>query len=47
MQSFVKNLQPELLLTYKQANGDIPENSNLILNKADMLQINLIVNYNF
>lgn len=40
-------LRPELLLTYKKGNGDFPDNPNFILNKVDLFQINLIVNYNF
>jgi len=42
-----KGLRPELLLTYKRGMGDYPDNSNFILNKVDMFQINFIVNYNF
>jgi len=40
-------LKPELLLTYKVSSGDFPENPNFIINKVDMFQINLVVNYNF
>lgn len=40
-------LKPELLLTYKMGNGDIPNNPNFFHNKVDMYQINFIINYDF
>jgi len=43
----VKNLVPELLLTYKIGRNDFPENPAYILNKVDMFQINMVVNYRF
>ncbi len=43
----LKNLQPELLLVYKHGNGNIPDDSTLILNKVDLLHINLVLNYDF
>ena len=43
----LKGLKPELLITYKVANGDFPDNPNYIMNKADMWNINLVLNYNF
>ncbi len=43
----LKGLKPELLLTYKIGRNDFPENPNFILNKVDMFQINLVVNYQF
>lgn len=39
--------RPELLLTYKAANGEVPDNPNIYFNKVDMFHISLIVNYNF
>ena len=42
-----KNLRPELLLTSKIDNGDIPDNPNFFFNKVDMFHLDLIVNYNF
>ena len=42
-----EGLKPELLLTYKAANGDVPANPNVYLNKVDMFQINFVVNYQF
>lgn len=43
----IPNLKPELLLTYKAGNGDIPDNPNFYFNKVDMFHVSLIVNYNF
>ena len=43
----LKGLRPELLLTWKRGSGDFPENPNFVLNKVDMFQINMVVNYNF
>ncbi|MEQ8241536.1 MAG: OprD family outer membrane porin [Cyclobacteriaceae bacterium] len=43
----LKGLRPELLLTYKRGLGHFPDNPNFILNKVDMFQVNLIINYNF
>ncbi|MBL7471536.1 OprD family outer membrane porin [Robertkochia sediminum] len=43
----LKGFRPELLVTYKVANGDYPDNPNFIINKADMWNINLVLNYNF
>lgn len=43
----IKQLKPELLVTTKIANGDIPENPNFYINKTDMVNVNIILNYNF
>lgn len=43
----LRNLKPELLITSKIANGDVPDNPNFFFNKADMVHIDLILNYNF
>ncbi|WP_405382851.1 OprD family outer membrane porin [Maribacter sp. LLG6340-A2] len=43
----LKNLRPELLLTSKIGNGDIPDNPNFIFNKVNMFHLDLIINYNF
>ena len=43
----IPNLKPELLLTYKAGNGNIPDNPNFYFNKVDMFHVSLIVNYNF
>ncbi|MGO4919531.1 OprD family outer membrane porin [Maribacter spongiicola] len=43
----LKRLQPELLLTSKMGNGDIPDNANFFFNKVDMFHLDLILNYNF
>ncbi|WP_036155412.1 OprD family outer membrane porin [Maribacter forsetii] len=43
----LKHLKPELLLTSKIGNGDIPDNPNLYFNKVDMFHLDLIFNYNF
>ncbi|SHK37170.1 outer membrane porin, OprD family [Maribacter aquivivus] len=43
----LKRLRPELLLTSKIGNGDIPDNANLYFNKVDMFHLDLIINYNF
>lgn len=43
----LKNLQPELLITTKIANGDFPDNPNFYFNKTDMVHVDLIFNYNF
>ncbi len=43
----LKNLQPELLLVTKIANGDFPDNPNYYFNKTDMFHIDIILNYNF
>ena len=43
----IPNLKPELLLTYKAGNGDIPDNPNFYFNKVDMFHVSLILNYNF
>ena len=42
-----KRLKPELLLTYKRASGDFPENPNFIFNKVNLFITNFIINYNF
>ncbi|NMM48266.1 OprD family outer membrane porin [Marinigracilibium pacificum] len=39
-------LEPELLLTWKPGSGTYPDNPNFIINKVDMFQINLVINYN-
>ncbi len=41
------NLKPELLLTTKIANGDVPDNPNFFFNKVDLFHVDLILNYNF
>ncbi|WP_299323564.1 OprD family outer membrane porin [uncultured Maribacter sp.] len=43
----LKRLRPELLLTSKIGNGDIPDNPNFYFNKVDMFHLDLILNYNF
>ncbi len=43
----LRRLKPELLLTSKIGNGDIPDNANLYFNKVDMFHLDLILNYNF
>jgi hypothetical protein len=43
----LKNLQPELLLVSKIANGDFPDNPNFYYNKTDLFHIDIILNYNF
>ncbi|THD66840.1 hypothetical protein E7Z59_11750 [Robertkochia marina] len=43
----LKGFRPELLVTYKVANGDYPDNPNYIFNKADMWNFNLVLNYSF
>ncbi|MEP2687494.1 OprD family outer membrane porin [Maribacter dokdonensis] len=43
----LKHLRPELLITSKIANGNIPNNPNLYFNKVDMFHLDLILNYNF
>jgi len=43
----LKHLRPELLITSKIANGDIPNNANLYFNKVDMFHLDIIFNYNF
>lgn len=41
------SLKPELLITTKIANGDVPDNPNFFFNKVDLFHIELILNYNF
>ena len=43
----LKGLKPELLLTAKIANGDVPDNPNFFFNKVDMFHLSLVLNYNF
>tara|TARA_R110002051_G_scaffold48308_2_gene95349 strand:+ start:104676 stop:105965 length:1290 start_codon:yes stop_codon:yes gene_type:complete len=43
----LKRLRPELLLTSKLRNGDIPNNPNFYFNKVDMFHLDVILNYNF
>ncbi|MFT6795292.1 MAG: hypothetical protein ACJART_000424 [Maribacter sp.] len=43
----LKNLKPELLVTAKVANGDVPNNPNFFFNKVDMVHVDLILNYTF
>ncbi|MFX0556604.1 OprD family outer membrane porin [Maribacter sp. CXY002] len=43
----LKQLKPEILVTTKIADGNIPENPNFYFNKTDMVNINIILNYNF
>jgi hypothetical protein len=45
--SAVPNLRPEFLVTYKFSPDDLTENPNVVINKVDMWQINVIVNYRF
>lgn len=42
-----KHLKPELLLTSKIGNGNIPNNSNFYFNKVDLFHVDVILNYNF
>ncbi|MDG1572927.1 hypothetical protein OZ410_11420 [Robiginitalea sp. M366] len=39
--------RPELLLTFKRAHGDLPDNPNLFFNKADLFHMSLVFNYRF
>lgn len=41
------NFHPEVILTYKDANGLIPENPNFIINKVNLFHLSLFLNYNF
>ncbi len=43
----IRNLKPEILLTYKIGHDEFPENPAYILNKVDMFQINVVLNYQF
>ena len=43
----LKRLKPELLLTSKLGNGDIPDNPNFYFNKVDLFHVDVILNYNF
>ena len=43
----LKRLRPELLLTSKIGNGDIPDNPNFYFNKVDMFHLDVILNYNW
>lgn len=43
----LKRLNMELLLVNKISSGDIPDNPNFYFNKADMFQVNFIMNYSF
>ncbi|MCA6078802.1 OprD family outer membrane porin [Fulvivirga sedimenti] len=43
----VKNLYPELLITYKAARSNVPENPAIYLNKVDMWHFSLVLNYRF
>lgn len=43
----LKHFKPELLLTSKIGNGDIPDNPNFYFNKVDMFHVDVILNYNF
>jgi hypothetical protein len=42
-----KHLKPELLITSKIANGDVPNNPNFYFNKVDLFHVDFILNYNF
>lgn len=42
-----KYVRPELLLIYKKASNNTPENPNFYLNKADQILVNFVVNINF
>lgn len=43
----LKALKPELLLTAKIANGEVPDNPNFFFNKVDMFHLSFVLNYNF
>ncbi|WP_198037230.1 OprD family outer membrane porin [Maribacter hydrothermalis] len=43
----LKRFRPELLLTAKIGNGDIPDNPNFYFNKVDMFHLDFVLNYNF
>jgi hypothetical protein len=43
----LKALKPELLLTAKIANGDVPANPNFYFNKVDLFHLSFVLNYNF
>ncbi|TDT40529.1 outer membrane OprD family porin [Maribacter spongiicola] len=43
----LKRIRPELLLTSKIGNGDIPNNPNFYFNKVDMFHLDVILNYNW
>ena len=43
----LKRFKPQLLLTSKLGNDDIPDNPNFYLNKVDLFHVALILNYNF
>ncbi|TVZ14721.1 OprD family outer membrane porin [Maribacter sp. MAR_2009_72] len=43
----IKSLRPELLITSKMGNGDIPDNPNFYFNKVDLFHLDIILNYNF
>lgn len=43
----LKSLKPEILVTGKIGNGNIPDNPNFYFNKVDMLHVDFILNYNF
>lgn len=45
--SAIPSLTPEILVTYKRGIGDFPDNPNFILNKVDLVMLNVIFNYNF
>ncbi len=42
-----KSLKPELLLTSKLGNGNIPDNPNFYFNRVDLFHVDFILNYNF
>lgn len=42
-----KHMKPELLITSKIANGNIPDNPNFYFNKVDLFHVDFILNYNF
>lgn len=41
------HLKPEMLLTYKWGHHNVPDDPGFVLNKVNMFQINMIVNYHF
>lgn len=43
----IPGLKPELLLTYKAGNKTFPDTPAFVLNKIDMFQINMVLNYQF
>lgn len=44
---FLDGLNAELLYLYKKRNGEVYEDLKYVINKTDMHQLNVIINYNF